>query len=50
MNDQKTWLTPDLLNKISENPILIKLFTNPEYLNVKNFFRKSPDIFEKKRL
>lgn len=34
INDKDKWLTPELLKKISENPILAKLFTNPEYLNV----------------
>ena len=38
VNDKDQWLTPELLKKISENPVLAKLFTNPEYLNV---FRKN---------
>lgn len=37
LNDKDKWLTPELLKKISESPILAKLFTNPEYLNVKYF-------------
>jgi len=35
VNDKEKWMTPELLNKISENPILVKLFSNPEYLTVK---------------
>ena len=36
LNEKDKWLTPELLKKISENPVLAKLFANPEYLNVKN--------------
>jgi hypothetical protein len=28
------WMTPDLLQKIGENPKLVKLFTNAEYMQV----------------
>lgn len=42
MNDQNKWMTPELLKQISENPILVKLFSNPEYLNVK--YIKIPSI------
>ncbi len=33
-NDKDKWLNPDLIKKITENPIASKLFSNPEYLNV----------------
>jgi hypothetical protein len=34
LNKGNEWVTPDLLGKISQNPKLLKLFSNPEYMQV----------------
>jgi hypothetical protein len=35
INKKDEWMTPDLLNKITQNEKLTKLFSNPEYLQVR---------------
>jgi len=36
------WLTPDLLKRITENPNLAKLFTNPEYMQAFTMMQTKP--------
>jgi len=40
------WMTPDLLSKIAANPKLTKLFTNPEYMQVKELFLNQENNLE----
>jgi len=42
------WMTPDLLSKIAANPKLTKLFTNPEYMQVRRTFLNFENNLEKK--
>jgi len=36
VNKSNEWMTPELLAKIAQNPKLLKLFTNQEYMQVRN--------------
>ena len=46
LDKKSEWMTPDLLTKIAANPKLPKLFTNPEYLQVKeNFLSNDNDFY-----
>ncbi len=42
------WMTPDLLSKIAANPKLTKLFTNPEYMQVKILSERKENNLENK--
>ena len=48
LDKKNQWLTPELLKKITENPSLAKLFTNPEYLQAITMMQKNPkEVMEK---
>ena len=34
INKKDQWMTPELINQLQSNPELLKLFTNPEYMQV----------------